>query len=85
MDCSLPGSSVHGIFQAKVLEWGAIAFSQQVLYIVLKGAALNLPVLYKIPGVLKINLVVTSVVFISLILGLYLSCSIYQIVFYFYF
>ena len=27
MDCSLPGSSVHGIFQAKVLEWGAIAFS----------------------------------------------------------
>ena len=27
MDCSLPGSSVHGIFQATVLEWGAIAFS----------------------------------------------------------
>ena len=27
MDCSLPGSSVHGIFQAKVLEWVAIAFS----------------------------------------------------------
>ena len=27
MDCSLPGSSVHGIFQAGVLEWGAIAFS----------------------------------------------------------
>ena len=27
MDCSPPGSSVHGIFQAKVLEWGAIAFS----------------------------------------------------------
>jgi len=26
MDCSLPGSSVHGIFQARVLEWGAIAF-----------------------------------------------------------
>ena len=25
-DCSLPGSSVHGIFQAGVLEWGAIAF-----------------------------------------------------------
>ena len=29
MDCSLPGSSVHGIFQARVLEWGAIAFSAQ--------------------------------------------------------
>ena len=27
MDCSLPGSSTHGIFQPRVLEWGAIAFS----------------------------------------------------------
>ena len=27
MDCSLPGSSIHGIFQARVLEWDAIAFS----------------------------------------------------------
>ena len=27
MDCSLPGSSIHGIFQAGVVEWGAIAFS----------------------------------------------------------
>ena len=27
MDCSLPGSSIHGIFLARVLEWGAIAFS----------------------------------------------------------
>jgi len=27
MDCSLPGSSICGIFQARVLEWGAIAFS----------------------------------------------------------
>ena len=27
LDCSLPGSSVHGIFQARVLEWGVIAFS----------------------------------------------------------
>ena len=31
MDCSLPGSSVHGIFQARVLEWVAIAFSEQCL------------------------------------------------------
>ena len=29
MDCSLPGSSVHGIFQARVLEWGAVAFSKK--------------------------------------------------------
>ena len=27
MDCSLPGSSIHGIFHARVLEWGGIAFS----------------------------------------------------------
>ena len=33
MDCNLPGSSVHGIFQARVLEWGAIAFSVYDLYI----------------------------------------------------
>ena len=32
VDCSLPGSSVHGIFQARVLEWGAITFSGYVLY-----------------------------------------------------
>ena len=29
MDRSLPGSCVHGIFQARVLEWGAIAFSEK--------------------------------------------------------
>ena len=29
MDCSPPGSSIHGIFQARVLEWGAIAFSKE--------------------------------------------------------
>ena len=31
MDCSLPGFSIHGIFQARVLEWVAIAFSQELL------------------------------------------------------
>ena len=31
MDCSLPGSSTHGIFQARALEWVAIAFSLQFL------------------------------------------------------
>ena len=31
MDCSLPGSFISGIFQARVLEWGAIAFSEDVL------------------------------------------------------
>ena len=32
MDCSLPGSSVHEIFQARVLEWGAIAFSEYSMF-----------------------------------------------------
>ena len=36
MDCSLPGSIVHGVFQARVLEWGAIAFSKLTLLLVLK-------------------------------------------------
>ena len=31
MDCGPPGSSVYGIFQARVLEWGAIAFSELIL------------------------------------------------------
>ena len=31
MDRSLPGSSIHGIFQARVLEWGAIAFSKDLM------------------------------------------------------
>ena len=31
MDCSLPGSSVHGIFQARVLEWVAISFLEDLL------------------------------------------------------
>jgi len=29
MDCSLPGSSVHAIFQTRVLEWGVFAFSEK--------------------------------------------------------
>ena len=33
MDYNLPGSSIHGIFQARVLEWGAIAFSVYAEYI----------------------------------------------------
>ena len=33
MDCSLPGSSVHGILQARVLEWGTIAFSVTLMHL----------------------------------------------------
>ena len=36
MDCSPPGSSIHGIFQARVLEWGAIAFSNCLSWKVVK-------------------------------------------------
>ena len=35
VDCSLTGSSVHGIFQARVLEWGAIAFSVHEVYMLI--------------------------------------------------
>ena len=38
MDCSLPGSSVHGVFQARVLEWGAITFSDGEQY---RGSSKN--------------------------------------------
>ena len=46
MDCSLPGSSVHRIFQASVLEWGAIAFSSHlyILYYLFPGP--NCPMLF---------------------------------------
>ena len=40
MDCSLPGSSIHGIFQARVLEWGAIAFS--VIYVYMYACIIQL-------------------------------------------
>ena len=43
MDCSLPGSHVHGIFQARVLEWGAIAFSVTNLDSILKSRDISLP------------------------------------------
>ena len=43
MDYSLPGSSAHGIFQARVLEWGAIAFSESYFYllVIVNNAAVN--------------------------------------------
>ena len=44
MDCSLPGFCIHGIFQARVLEWGAIAFStssQSILKEISPGISLE--------------------------------------------
>ena len=37
MDCSLPGPSIHGIFQARVLEWVAIAFSKIIVHYNIKN------------------------------------------------
>ena len=42
MDCSLPGSSIHGIFRATVLEWGAIAFSRRTVWRFLKKLNIEL-------------------------------------------
>ena len=41
MDCSLPGSSIRGIFQARILEWGAIAFSECMKAMVAKALVLS--------------------------------------------
>ena len=49
MDYSLPGSSIHGIFQARVLEWGAIAFS------VNEGSRSQKAIHYMIPFILNIQ------------------------------
>ena len=43
MDCSPPGSSLHGIFQARVLEWGAIAFSWRTVWRFLNKLEIELP------------------------------------------
>ena len=41
MDCSQPGSPVHGIFQARVLEWGAIAVSENTSHVMLNVVAVS--------------------------------------------
>ena len=43
MDCDPLGSSIHGIFQARVLEWGAIVFSMTNLDSILKSRDITLP------------------------------------------
>ena len=45
MDCSLLGSSIHGILQARVLEWGAIAFSKRYKLLCIKQIS-NKDILY---------------------------------------
>ena len=53
VDCSLPGSSIHGIFQARVLEWGAIAFSVFHIYLSLKRASLVAQMVKNLPEMLE--------------------------------
>ena len=50
MDCSLPGSSIHGISQARVLDWAAIAFSNDGSISILFSAIF--PQLRRVPGTL---------------------------------
>ena len=60
MDCSLPGSAIHGIFQARVLEWGAIAFSNthaytSVIHIIFFSSSIVLCVSISFKGRIRIN------------------------------
>ena len=52
MDCSLPGSSVHGILQARVLEWDAIALSSSPPCLLLNPVVLKV---YTFPKVLRFH------------------------------
>ena len=45
MGCSLPGSSIHGIFQARVLEWGATAFSSEQMSLLQLSCPMCVPAL----------------------------------------
>ena len=55
MDCSLPGSSIHWIFQARILEWGTIAYSKKYY----------LEPIYSEDIILKFNFNVKILLFIS--------------------
>ena len=55
MDCSLPGFSVHGIFQARVLEWGDIAFS--------KVLTLSYKAPHDLPPCLPLSVLLTDIIF----------------------
>ena len=56
MDCSLPGSSVHGIFQARVLDWVAIAFSDHPRSLILNWLLLvHEHIVVKVYSVLNLN------------------------------
>ena len=60
MDCSLPGSSVHGILQARVLEWGAIAFSEREGREVQKGGNICIPMANSCWSLIENNKILSS-------------------------
>ena len=66
MDCSLPSSSIHGIFQARVLEWGAIAFSD-----ILKLIRPNFPALSPNPPHFQITVFTDSILLVVFLLVLW--------------
>ena len=57
MDCSPPGFSVHGVFQTRILEWGAIAFSEYILYVIV---ILYYTILYNILYIISIYSLLTN-------------------------
>ena len=55
MDCSLPGSSINGVFQARVLDWGAFAFSVYAEYIMPKPGWKKHKLDSRLPGEISIT------------------------------
>ena len=89
MDCSLPGSSVHGIFQARVLEWGTIAFSvhtsSKVIFPNTGRKTDTLICFYTLPcmfikGFSKLRCVIASSVMIILFINLQIQSEIFIII-----
>ena len=67
MDCSLPGSSVHGISQARVLEWGAIAFSEKKRAVWARSIDLGI-IMWRVSSALEILEGTIQQIFISYLL-----------------
>ena len=77
MDCSLPGSSIHGIFQARVLEWGAIAFSERLIMLTKNDRVMNT---YFLLGIVSVVLYVCdpALCLHQYLKGLLLLCPCYR-------
>ena len=71
MDCSPPGSSVHGIFQARVLQWGTIAFSKN------RSSSCSKEVTY--PTIVNVHLIFLHFIFIYLVVVKYTQRKVYHL------